>query len=122
MPRGLLPAFRSADGRSLARALAALMIVSAVLAGLAGGSAAATDGIAHCIPASDQPGLPAGHDGLTCCPGLTGGSPLAPPPAAPGINIARSAGIAFVSIPRDLWIPESPVAPSDRPRGPPASA
>lgn len=122
MPRSVLAIFRSADGRSLARALAVLMIVSAVVTGLAGGDMAAADGIAHCIPASDQPGLPAGHDGPTCCPGMTGGTPLAPPPAAASLDIERSAGSAFVAIPRDPWIPERPVALSDRPRGPPLSA
>ena len=66
--------------------------------------------------------LPNGHDSLACCPAMTGGTPLLPPPAAPAIGLPPAADIAIVPIPRDLWIPESPVAPSDRPRGPPLTA
>jgi hypothetical protein len=121
MPRSLFAAFRSADGRSFARALAVLVIVSSVFGGMAAAGAATTANIEHCI---DTPfgTLPNGHDSLACCPAMTGGTPLLPPPAAPAIGLPLAADIAIVPIPRDLWIPESPIAPSDRPRGPPLTA
>jgi hypothetical protein len=121
MQRSLFAALRSSDGRSLARALAILIIVSSVFGGMTAANADAISNIDHCI---DTPfGAPSsGHDGLNCCPGTMGGTPLLPPPAAPGVELRRTPDVAIVHVPRDAWIPESPVAPGDRPRGPPLSA
>jgi hypothetical protein len=119
MPRSLFSALRSADGRSLARALAALVVLSTVLGGIPAGHAALD--FDHCIE-TPYGMLPDGHQDLTCCPGMMGGTPFLPPPAVPAIELPRAADIAIAPIPRDAWIPESPVSLSDRPRGPPLSA
>lgn len=121
MQRSLLAAFRSADGRSLARALAALIVVSTVFGGLAAGNAAGT-APDHCIatPFGD-PGRPAAHDGMTCCPGMMGATPALPPPA--DIRLGRELPPVAVRLPgpTETWIPKTRIAPGDRPRGPPAS-
>jgi hypothetical protein len=121
MPRSLFAAFRSADGRSFAQALALLVMLSSIFGGVTAGAAAAADDIRHCI---DTPfgALPNAHDGLACCPGMMmGGAPLLPPPALPSFEFqGRQAPV--LPAPRDAWIPDNPVAPSDRPRGPPLSA
>jgi hypothetical protein len=118
MQRSLFAAFRSADGRSLARALAVLVVISTVLGGAAAANAAAISNIDHCI---DTPygTLPAGHDGLTCCPGVMGGTPFIPPPAAAPLLQRRADESNIVAIPRAAWIPSPPIALADRPRGPP---
>lgn len=82
MKRNLLAAFRSADGRSIAQALALIVFVSALIGGVATGNAAAGVADPHCTT-SPYGALPPGHDGVTCCPGMRGSDlPYIPPPDA----------------------------------------
>ena len=119
MQRNILAAFReSADGRSLVRALAALVVCSAFV-GSFSASFAATD-FDHCISPSGA--LPADHHDLNCCPGMAGGPPSLPPPAAPAIELPWQPREQTVAVPHQVWIPEALIDPGDRPRGPPATA
>jgi hypothetical protein len=91
MRRSLFALLRGPDGRSLARALAALLFLSAVIGQLPGGlhGAAAAGGPVLCsaLANSSAPGAPVSNDFAPCCLALCAGS-LAPIVVSPAPAIA----------------------------------
>src|SRR5262245_28110261 len=119
MQRSLFAAFRSADGRSLGHALALLVVISALFGGIAAGNAAAGDFDRHCTT-SPYGVLPPGHDGISCCPGMIGGTPFIPPPADTLPDWKPTQVEASLTFPTAQWTPPAQIATSDLPRVPPA--
>jgi len=100
MNRSLFAALRDRDGRSLARALIALILLSVLAAGLNGGAAAAP-GFAICSAAATAGGAggtPPVHHTADCC--LVGATPLAtamaarPPVLAEPVRLVSEAVLA----------------------------
>ncbi|MCB1501174.1 MAG: hypothetical protein KDK07_15535 [Bauldia sp.] len=93
MNRSLFAALRGEDGRSLARALIALVLLSVFAAGLNGGAAADPGGMAICsaAAASKDGGAPPRSHTADCC--LVGATPLAMAIAARPPVLAEPVGI-----------------------------
>lgn len=120
--RPLLARLRGEDGRSLARALVVLILVSLFAGGLSAGSAAADGRTVLCAASVDRDaGTPAGHPSGDCCvAGVTPlGMALATLPPAPGSPEP-------VAAPEARRAADAPVSPSfpghATARGPPLSA
>jgi hypothetical protein len=114
--------FRSADGRSIARALACLLAFNLFITGLHSGAmaaAAASDAvICSVMPVDDNTGPSPTHDHLTsCCLSANSGAALLPdaPPMAEPIRPSDS----FATVPHAQTAGSTPV--HYRPRGPPSS-
>lgn len=127
MRRSLFACFRGTDGRSLARALACLILINAVFAGfLAGTATAAAPDAAICTVA--LPGLDGGPEGespapghaFECCPGLCSALGAALPPAAPAILLPVAALAEAALAPVSLQ--PTPVGRAHPARGPPVLA
>lgn len=127
MRRSLFASFRGTDGRSLARALACLILINAVFAGfLAGTATAAASDAAICTVA--LPGLdgapegesPAPGHAFECCPGLCSTVGVAIPPAGPVLDLP-SGSLDTVSLTPAVrhYAPASRANPA---RGPPVLA
>jgi len=94
----LLARLRGEDGRSLARALVVLVLVSLFAGGLSAGSAAAEGRTVLCAASVDRDvGTPAGHPGADCC--VAGVMPL---------------GLALATLPPEPGAPEPVAAPEVR--------
>lgn len=127
MRRSFLALFRDADGRSLARALACLLLVNAIVGGLAQGAMAAADpAVVLCTatggvqPAADESG--GRNDGGACCE--MGCVPQLPavastPDPLPAPRIAHDLG--SIAAPAATFVPLSLPA-AHQPRGPPLLA
>jgi len=120
--RSLLASLRGEDGRSLARALVVLILVSLFAGGLNAGSAAAEGRTVLCAaPVEDDAGTPADHASGDCC--LAGVMPLGMGLATPPPALASPAPVAA---PEARHAADAAVSPSfpghATARGPPLSA
>lgn len=129
MPRTFLAGFRGADGRSLARALALLLVVAGCIGAAHAGRMAVgvTAGFVVCsvngagTSANRNPTLPVNQDHCICCAfGCTGATPgvlaetVERPPAAPEAKVHSVVQSSFaVPLRRPL---------NAGPRGPPVLA
>lgn len=127
MRRSLFASFRGTDGRSLARALACLLLINAFFAGFLSGTAtAASPDAAICTVA--LPGLDGFPDGdapapghaFECCPGLCSAVGAALPPAPPALDLPAISLVAAGLTPAVL--PQAPTGRANPARGPPVLA
>lgn len=126
MRRSLFALLRGSDGRSLARALACLLLLNTIVAGLVEGAMAAPAAPGLLCSVDGAREVPASPDGanrsLTCCEmGCTAAAPALPPePAAvPGPAIVPT---GFYRHPSIAAAPPSALPDAHRPRGPPVLA
>jgi hypothetical protein len=123
MRESFLAIFRGSDGRSLAKALACLLVFNAFIAGLHTGAMAApmADAVICSIDGAAGPDnvpVPDGHQ-PPCCVTATGGNPAFVPdvPALAPPSLLREAVFAT-----DARVPDRPHAAAHQPRGPPSLA
>lgn len=118
----LLSAFRSRDGRSLGRALIALVLVNAIAVGLQTGmlaeARAAT--VVLCAVSADDASLPSGHRDVTaaCCVAGCGTAAAGlPAPSLAAVSAPVVAAARLSTAPASITVP--PVRTDSAPRGPP---
>jgi hypothetical protein len=127
MRRSLFALLRGPDGRSLARALAALLFLGAVIGQLPGGlhGAAAAGGPVLCSASanSSAPGAPAGNDFAPCCLALCAGSlaPVVVSPAPALADVPASAAPVLQPLLSETTSADFAALPFG-PRGPPVPA
>ena len=125
MGSSLLGLFRGTDGRSLARALACLILVNALFAGLHNGAVAAGVGTAICSLGHDRGsgGTPGDEQNAPCCSAgctLSAAALINPPEAALAAPIWRFIGAAAIAAASG---PAASTRTFDHgPRGPPSLA
>lgn len=125
MRRSLLSLLRGADGHSLARALACLLLVNAVVTGFASAAAIAAEPASVVCSIADNaaaPDTPATAHDSACCDmgcGPTAPALAAEPVAAPNAPVTRAIGIV---LPRVVVATPPASLPGHGPRGPPLLA
>jgi hypothetical protein len=128
MTQSPLSLFRGHQGRSLARALACLLLVNVILAGFHAGMTPTEAGTVLCTAASDSSGVadggsipPADLDHGCCLLGCVSAPLLL---VAPTVELPASATSAAADPARIAPVAFSPGphSPANRPRGPPVLA